>query len=234
MLVENESLSEKRKRLKQRAFDIGLDNFSDEELLDYYLCLSTGGRNAEKLTKNLFDTYGNLKTILKTDARMIRTLDGATDVTSVFTALVQDFSCLIAEENNQNIEYLDDIEIRKYFCFNLLGYYPNERIVLIKLKKNLKVQGFEVVSKGGVNFSFVSPSQFARVLTIEKPEAIVVAHNHPDGESNPSAQDISFTNRLVDLADEFNSKLVDHIIVGKNNVFSFAENGLIRKPLSKK
>lgn len=232
--MEKESLSEKRKRLKQRVFEIGLDNFSDEELLEYYLCLSTGGINAEKLTRNLFATYGNLKTILKTDARMIRTIDSATDVTAVFTALVQDFSCLIAEENNKNIEYLDDIEMRKYFCYNLLGYYPTERIVLIKLKKNLKVQGFEVVSKGGVNFSFVSPSQFARILTIEKPEAIIVAHNHPDGESNPSAQDISFTNRLVDLAHEFNTKLIDHIIVGKNNEFSFAENGLIRQPISKK
>lgn len=232
--MEQESLSEKRKRLKQRVFEIGLDNFSDEELLEYYLCLSTGGRNAQKLTENLFETYGNLKTILKTDARMIRTLDGATDVTAVFTALVKDFSCLLAEENNSDIEYLNDIEKRKYYCSNLLGCYPNERIVLIKLKKNLKVQGFEVVSKGGVNFSVVSPSQFARVLTFEKPEAIIVAHNHPDGESNPSAQDISFTNRLVDLADEFNSTLVDHIIVGKNDEFSFAENGLIRKPLSKK
>lgn len=224
-----ERLSEKRQRLKRLMFENGIDSFSDSELLEYYLCLTTAGSNSKKACDNLFSTFGDLETIVKTEPRMLRTIDGVTDVLSASTALIHTLMCMMSEEKNNEIKCLKDISLRKEYVYNILRYETVEHIVLIKLKKNMRIAGYETISKGGVNFSLVSPLQFARVFSIDKPEYAIVAHNHPQGGCIPSTRDISFTNKLSELAADFNCTLIDHIIIGDDTKFSFAENGLIRK-----
>lgn len=226
-----ESLSEKRKRLGELILEKGFDCLDDKELLDYYLCLSTGGASSKKASENLFDCFKSLDQIMKKEARYLRTVDDVSDLNAVYLALVNDMRCKMYAQRNENIKYLKDIEKRKQYTHNLLYPYGYERIVLIKLSRNMRVLSFELVSKGGVNFSQTSPASFAKILSIDKPEYIIVAHNHPESLCNPSVQDITFTNKLRDLATQFNCTLVDHIIVGQDKEFSFDEMGLITRPL---
>lgn len=226
--MSEESLSEKRKRLGELILQEGFDSLEDKELLDYYLCLSTGGAGSKQASDNLFSCFKSLDEIMKNEARLLRTVEGVSDLNAVYLALVNDMRCRMYEERNANIKYLKDIDKRKEYAHNLLYPYSYERIVLIKLKSNMRVFSYELVSKGGVNFSQTSPASFAKILSIDKPDYIIVAHNHPESLCNPSVQDITFTNKLLELASRFNCTLVDHIIVGRDTEFSFDEMGMIR------
>lgn len=226
--MSEESLSEKRKRLGEMILKSGFDGLDDKALLDYYLCLSTGGAGSKQASENLFNRFNTLDEIIKNEARLLRTVEGVSDLNAVYLALVNDMRCRMYEELNANIKFLKEVEKRKEYAHNLLYPYTYERIVLIKMKRNMRVFSTELVSKGGVNFSQTSPASFAKILSIDKPEYIIVAHNHPESLCNPSVQDITFTNKLRDLASQFNCTLVDHIIVGQDKEFSFDEMGMIR------
>ena len=232
--MNEECLSEKRKRLSELILKDGFDSLDNKELLEYYLCLSTGGCDSKQISENLFGCYKTLEEIIKKDARLLRTVDGVSDLNAVYLALVNDIRCRIFEERNADIKYLNDIEKRKEYVRNLLYPYSYERIVLIKMNRNMRVISYELVSRGGVNFSQTSPASFAKILSVDKPECIIVAHNHPESLCNPSVQDINFTNKLRELASQFNCTLVDHIIVGRDKEFSFEEMGLINRPSLRK
>ncbi|HPO91773.1 MAG TPA: JAB domain-containing protein, partial [Victivallales bacterium] len=57
--------------------------------------------------------------------------------------------------------------------------------------------------------------------------SIIIIHNHPSGETNPSQEDIDITRRMKNTLQELNIRLIDHIIIGKSTYFSFLEKGIL-------
>ena len=89
--------------------------------------------------------------------------------------------------------------------------------------KNAVVGAFEV-SKGSLNSSIVHPREVFKRAILSNANAILVAHNHPSGDLNPSSEDINMTKRLESAGDIIGIKVLDHLIVGENNFYSFKEN----------
>jgi len=84
------------------------------------------------------------------------------------------------------------------------------------------------VFKGTVNFSVVHPREIFADAISDRAAGIIFVHNHPYDDSTPSESDIKLTKQLCEAAQVMGIQVVDHIIVSKNNYFSFQTNGLIR------
>ncbi len=85
------------------------------------------------------------------------------------------------------------------------------------------------ISKGILTKRIVHPREVIKEAITESSSALVLIHNHPSGEPQPSQDDIEITNRIISACELVGVKVLDHIIIGDNNYFSFFNEGLIKE-----
>ena len=83
------------------------------------------------------------------------------------------------------------------------------------------------VSQGSLNASIVHPRELFQRAILSNGASLILAHNHPSGDSSPSPEDIALTRRLVEAGQLLDIPILDHIILGYGNFYSFKEHGLI-------
>ena len=110
---------------------------------------------------------------------------------------------------------------------SLFKDHVRERFVVFWLNCANKIIGFEVVTEGLLNSSLVHPREVFRGAIVATSAAILIAHNHPSGNSEPSAEDIAITRQIVESGKIIGIPLHDHIIFAGESFTSFAERGLL-------
>lgn len=114
--------------------------------------------------------------------------------------------------------------LNKVFDFENL---PTETLVMVALDVKKKVIGTFVISQGTINMTPVSPREVFQKAFLANAHSIIVAHNHPSGDPEPSKQDIAFTRDLMEAGKIMGVQICDSIILGHNSYYSFLEDGLI-------
>lgn len=108
---------------------------------------------------------------------------------------------------NEAAAYLKEIELHEF---------PEERFYVLYLDTRNEVTGFQEITKGLMDRSHVHPREVFRGAILNSTSKIIVAHNHPTGDTSPSIQDINVTNNLIEAGEILGIKIVDHIIVGES------------------
>jgi DNA repair protein RadC len=102
-----------------------------------------------------------------------------------------------------------------------------EHFKLILLNPRNKIIGISTISIGTLNASLVHPREVFKDAITHSAASVVLAHNHPSGDPEPSEDDITITKRLIEAGKILGIEVMDHIVIGKNNFCSFKERGLI-------
>jgi len=102
-----------------------------------------------------------------------------------------------------------------------------EVFVIITLNTKSKIISVHEVSKGSLNASIVHPREVFKRALLDNAASIICIHNHPSGDTKPSKNDKDITDRLISAGEILGVEVVDHIIIGDNQHFSFRENDLI-------
>jgi DNA repair protein RadC len=110
---------------------------------------------------------------------------------------------------------LDDVDRDKEHFFT----------VLFDTRNNLKA--VDVISVGTINASLVHPREVYKRAILESAVWLIIAHNHPSGDNEPSEEDLKVTERLVDAGKILGIELLDHIILGSKPYYSFREKGIM-------
>ena len=110
------------------------------------------------------------------------------------------------------------------FLMPRLRYAAKEQFVVILLNNKNKVIGTEVVSEGSLSGSIVHPREVYAPAILYHAAAIMVAHNHPSGDSKPSTEDTEVTRMLARSGKVLGIPMIDHVIIGDGNYYSFLEN----------
>jgi len=110
--------------------------------------------------------------------------------------------------------YSDDIEIFESFFILLLN-------------RQNKTIGYAKISQGGVAGTVVDSKIVLKYIVDTLASAVILCHNHPSGNLNPSTQDLEITKKLSQAAKLVDSQVMDHIILTPDSFYSFADNGLI-------
>jgi len=98
-------------------------------------------------------------------------------------------------------------------------------VVLLDVKN--RVLGFNVVSVGTLTFSVIHPREVFKPAILANAAGMIVVHNHPSGDPEPSAEDREITNRLWVAGELLGIKMIDHIIIGDGRYLSFADDHLV-------
>jgi DNA repair protein RadC len=102
-----------------------------------------------------------------------------------------------------------------------------EQAVVLILNTRLRIRGHHLVSIGTINETIANPREIFRVAVMASAHCIILMHNHPSGECEPSSADRRFTRRAREAGEVLGIALQDHIIVGHNRYFSFKEAGVL-------
>jgi DNA repair protein RadC len=110
---------------------------------------------------------------------------------------------------------------------SLFKDHVRERFIVFWLNSANRVTGFEIVSEGILNSSIVHPREVFRGAIVATAAAIILAHNHPSENPEPSAEDIQITRQIVESGKIIGIPVHDHIIFAGKSYTSFAERGLL-------
>ncbi len=115
-------------------------------------------------------------------------------------------------------------------AFNaLVGDPDRENFAVIMLNGKNKIIGLHVVSQGSLNQSVVHPRETFKAAILANAAGIILAHNHPSGDTAPSQEDKAVTKRLAEAGELLGIKVLDHVVVDTEtgNYLSFVEEGLL-------
>jgi len=111
--------------------------------------------------------------------------------------------------------------------FSDLQNESKEKLITISLNSRLRIICFEVIAIGSVESIYVRPIEALRTSIPWSPHGIIMVHNHPSGDPKPSSEDKNFTKQLLRSTSDLGVEFHDHIIIGEDKYYSFAEKGIL-------
>ncbi len=111
--------------------------------------------------------------------------------------------------------------------FRDLAKEAKENFVALHLDAKNRIICFDQVSIGSLSASIVHPREVYKTALLSSAAAVLFIHNHPSGDTTPSREDIEMTKRLKDAGELLGIRVLDHLIVGEEGYYSFANNGIL-------
>ena len=119
--------------------------------------------------------------------------------------------------------YTSSLEIFRAFC--AMNERDVEQFIVLHLDTKNAIRTLQVVSTGTMNASLVHPREVFRTAILNGAARVIVLHNHPSGDPQPSEEDTAMTERLKEAGKIIGIALLDHIVVCQNRYYSFKDEG---------
>ncbi len=211
-------------RPRERLLDQGARALSDAELLAIFLRTGVKGKSAVDLARELLINFGGLRQLLSADLETFCRAKGMG--VAKFTQLQ---ACLemarrFLHEALEREGPLTNPDDAKHFLLMHMRDYKKEVFACLCLDTKNRVIKFEELFSGTLNYAEVHPREVVKHALKHNANAIILAHNHPSGDSKPSQSDIDITHTLRDALSLVDIKVLDHLIIG-NEVVSLAALG---------
>lgn len=216
----------KCERPRERLISLGVENLNNEEILS--ILLKTGSKNlsAKDLANNLLKEVGSIHKLKDVNYQSLRKIKGIGDAKACSILTAVELGKRIKQKNNSlnNICITNANVVFEYF--NSVFYNKKqEYFYCIYLDNRKKVIDVKLLFIGTLNQSLVHPREVFKEAVLLSASSIICIHNHPSGNIVPSKDDINLTERLINSGMLMGIKVIDHIIIGNNEYYSFMENG---------
>lgn len=219
-------------RPREKLMKRGPGALTDTELLALFLGTGCSGLNALEQAQLLIKAHGPLRCLLDLDAKQLKKLPGlgpARACELVAALELSDRHLLANLERGESM--LDTATSGRYFKQRLRGRKQEVFAVLFLDTRN-RALAFEELFTGTVDSAAVYPREVARRALVHNAAAVIVGHNHPSGNPNPSEADRQITLQLLEGLPLVGVRLVDHIVVGDGEPVSLARLGWLKPDLS--
>ncbi len=212
---------------REKLLAQGAEILSDAELLAVFLRTGTRGVSAVELGRQLIDHFDGFRNLLSADYSMMKTVPGLGPAKSVLLIAVMEMARRYLSECLERGQQLRSPTDTQNFLLLRLRDYQHEVFACLFLDNKHRVISYEEMFRGTVDSAGVYPREIIKRALQLNASAIILAHNHPSGESDPSAADRAITERIIAAANLIDIRVLDHIVVGDVNCLSFAESGLL-------
>src|SRR3989338_7107276 len=216
-----------RKRLRKRFLQGGLNSFLDYEIVELLLTLGTPRKDCKQMAKDAIKEFRGLRGVLDASLEELQEIKGIGPANAFGVKLFQNVSERYSREQIPEKVTLDSSETVAKFLQKSIGRQKKENFVMLSLDTRNNLVKISDISVGTLNASIVHPREVFKEAVQASAAQIIIAHNHPSGNSEPSPEDVALTRRLEEAAKIFGIELLDHIIVTQDKFSSLKEQGLI-------
>jgi DNA repair protein RadC len=214
-------------RPQEKLLKYGANNLSNSELIAVILRTGSKEENVVKLSQRILNEDGKgLRNIAEGTVEKFKSFKGINDVKAAQLMAVAELSKRISTLKIEKIKISSPSDAA-LVLMEEMRYYKKEyfKIILLDTKNNIKK--VSEISVGSLNSSIVHPREVFSEAVVNSASSIILVHNHPSGESEPSHEDVVLTNRLDECGKILGIKVLDHIIIGDGVFYSFKEEGLL-------
>jgi DNA repair protein RadC len=218
-----------RERLRKKFFKSGFKGFHDYEIVELLLTLGIPWKDRKTQAKEAIKRFKTVRGVLQAPPEELREIKGIT----AYNIFIIKFLQKVAQE------FLKEQILKAPFCkssrevFDYLNLsmrdLPKETFKVMFLNAQNQVIDVEDLFEGTLTASAVYSREIIKSAIKHNAAALIFAHNHPSGNPEPSDNDKQITRDLVFAANIMQIKVLDHLIIGDNCYFSFADEGFIEK-----
>ena len=215
-------------RPRERLLNLGVDKLSNEELLAIILKTGTKDISVKNLANNILKELDNIKDLKNMNIETLTKIKGIKQAKACEILA----SIELGKRINQKFENINQIKVMSaesiyYYYKDKLSDKKQECFYCVYLDTKNNIIKDKLLFMGTINESLVHPREVFKEAYLLSASSIICIHNHPSGNVNPSQNDIIITNQLKEVGIILGIKVLDHIIIGEDEYFSFMEKGMI-------
>jgi DNA repair protein RadC len=218
----------KPERPRERLQKLGPAALSSQELLALVIGRGIPKKSVMTIAQELLARFGNVKAISQAS------LEELSQVKGIGIAKAAQIRACFELGRREDLEPPDPVPfdiknpeaVVKAIRASLQDK-AKEHFKLILLNSRNRIIGISTISIGTLTTSLVHPREVFKEAIMHSAASVVLAHNHPSGDPDPSEDDLKITKKLVESGKILSIEVIDHIIIGKDNHYSFREKGLI-------
>lgn len=214
-------------RPMERLINYGVSELSNQELLAILIGSGTRKRNALELSKHMLDEVFVNKELLFASVEELMQVEGigVSKATRILSGLELGRRLGMIDAYDR-ISYNSPDTVADYF-YHYYKHSSTEEFVILILDSKNKLIAIDTISIGTINSTIVHPREVFKSAIKRSANSIILVHNHPSGDPNPSQEDIMISKRLKEVGEIVGIKVLDHIIVGANRHISLKERNIL-------
>ncbi|MFZ0240580.1 MAG: DNA repair protein RadC [Desulfobacterales bacterium] len=218
-----------RQRLREKFLSSGLTGFHDYEVIELLLTLATPRKDCKDAAKAALARFRSLQAVLEAPPEELCQVAGIGPQNLFGIKLIKAVADRYRERKIENKDPLNNSRDLFEFLYQHMRDKQREHFRVIYLDAKNRVITTETLFEGTLTASSVYPREVVHAALRNQAAALIFAHNHPSGDPQPSADDIAITRRLIFACRVTNITVHEHLIIGNNRYFSFADQGHIAR-----
>ena len=217
-----------RERMRERfERDSGMDSFAPHEALELLLTYAIPRKDTNPIAHRLIERFGSLHAVLEAPADELTAVPEIGQRAAQLISMMLPLFRLYENDRLKPRVTLDSFRLLRDYCGALYHGVTVEKFYLLSLDSRLKLIDARVIAEGTLDEVPVYPREIIAALLRLNAAGAVISHNHPGQTCAPSEADTRLTRRLRRVLDEIGITLHDHVIVGTDGTYSFAQAGTL-------
>ncbi len=212
-------------RPREKLLEQGSGSLSDAELLAIFLRTGVSGKSAVDLARHLLSQFGSLRVLLEADLATFSEQLGLGPAKFAQLQAVLEMGRRHLAERMRKKPALESPQVVRDYLKSMLRHEPHEVFGCLFLDSKHQVLTFEALFRGSIDNTSVHPREVVKRALANNAAAVILCHNHPSGNSDPSQADRLLTKRLQKALELIDVRVLDHFIVGEGEPLSMAECG---------
>jgi DNA repair protein RadC len=218
-----------RQRLRERFLAGGLDGFHDYEVIELLLTLGMPRKDCKDAAKEALKRFKTLQGVLEASSSELGKVSGIGPKNIFGIKLIKAVADRYLEKKLIHKDAINDSKALFDYLYHSIGDKNREFFKVIFLNSKNQVIAANTISEGTLTASSVYPREVIQAALGHAAAALIFAHNHPSGDPKPSSEDVAVTRQLVFAAKVMGMVVHEHLIIGDNQYFSFADQGYIAR-----
>ena len=214
-------------RPRERLIKHGAEALSDAELLAVFLRMGVAGKSAVDLGRDMMGHFGSLNKMFSAPLKEFSSINGLGPAKFAQLQAVLELARRALKEELRDGVLLSSPNTVKHYLQHLIGSKPYESFAVLFLDVKNRLLASEELFRGTLTRTSVHTREIVKTALAHNAAGVVLAHNHPSGNTDPSPADVSLTQTLKEALSMVDVRVLDHIVVSSSGTFSFAENGMM-------
>jgi len=218
-----------RERLRDKFLATGLTGFHDYEVIELLLTLGMPRKDCKAAAKAALKKFRNLPGVLEASNEELRQIQGIGPKNVLGVKLIKAVADRYLERRITGKDPLNNSQELFEYLQHAIGDKGRECFEVLFLDAKNRVIKADTMFQGTLTASAVYPREVVHAALTHRAAALIFAHNHPSGEPAPSTDDMALTRRLVFACRAMGITVHEHLIIGNNTYYSFADHGHIAR-----
>lgn len=212
----------------EKCLMYGAEALTDAELISVIIRTGSRGERCVDLAHRILNAGPDgLLNLLQLDVKQLTRIHGIGNVKAIQLKCVGELAKRIASTRRRQQVVLKSPESIASYYMERMRHETQEILMLAMFDSKSMLIGEKVISVGTCNAALISAREIYRTALQEQAVYIVILHNHPSGNPEPSREDIQVTRKIKQSGEILDILLMDHIIIGDNRYFSFREQDIL-------